>query len=154
MSSTVIGLIVIIIALAILIGIAVLALRRRQPRAPFELREIPAQHVSLYEGRVEELERMFVAQPREAVAGARLMVDDLMTRMGYPVRVNEQERLQDLRYQHRHHMERYRTGFHLRDGASTEQLRRALRDYLDMARDLMRGGAGQRDSSGSRRLAG
>jgi hypothetical protein len=143
-----------IVALVILAAIVFVAWRSRRGRAPFEVRSIPREQAGLYEGRMEELEKMFVQQPREAVAGARVLVDDLMTRMGYPVRVNDQERLHDLRYQHRHHMERYRTGLGLRDGASTEQLRRALGSYLDMARDLLRGGEGERGASRSRRLAG
>jgi hypothetical protein len=145
---------VVIVALVVLAAVVFFAWRSRRGRAPFEVRPIPTQQTNLYEGRMEELEKMFIAQPREAVAGARVLVDDVMTRMGYPVRVNEHERLQDLRHQHRHHMERYRTGLELRDGANTEQLRRALRDYLDMSRDLLRGGEGERGASRTRRLAG
>jgi ElaB/YqjD/DUF883 family membrane-anchored ribosome-binding protein len=155
MSNSLLWVIVGIVALLVIIAVVVYAMSRRR-RAPFEVRPVPENYVAQYQDRIDELERMFVNQPREAVAAAKLLVDDLLTRMGYPVRMNEQERLRDLKYQHRQHMDRYRTGVGLKDTASTEQLRRALRNYLEMTREML-SEHGQRQgetAEGSRRLAG
>lgn len=86
---------------------------------------------------------MFVSQPREAVAAARLLVDEMLTRMGYPVRLTASERARDLRGQNRTHSDRYRIAGALRDDANTEEMRRALKGYLDTARDILAEAAGR-----------
>jgi hypothetical protein len=101
--------------------------------------------VETRESRIDEIERMFVSQPREAVAAARLLVDEMLTKMGYPVRLTPSERARDLRAFNRAHSDRYRTAGELKDDANTEEMRRALKGYLDTARDIVaeaRGRAG------------
>ena len=128
--------VVVVAAIAILLLIALMGVMRRRTTRPFETRMFPANYVEPYENRIEELERMFVSQPREAVAGARLLVDDMLTRMGYPVRINNEERVRDLRHFNRTHSDRYRLATGLKANPTTEDLRRSLQAYLDTAREL------------------
>jgi hypothetical protein len=127
--------VVVVVAIAVLLLIAFMGVMRRRTR-PFETRMFPQNYVEPYERRIEEMERLFVSQPREAVAGARLMVDDMLARMGYPVRISNEERVRDLRHFNRTHADRYRLASGLKSNPSTEDLRRSLQAYLDTARDL------------------
>jgi hypothetical protein len=127
--------VVVVAAIAILLVVALMGIMRRRTR-PFQTSMFPATYVEPYENRIEELERLFVSQPREAVAGARLLVDDMLTRMGYPVRISNEERVRDLRHYNRAHADRYRAATGLKSNPTTEDLRRSLQGYLDTAREL------------------
>ena len=127
--------VVVVVAIAVLLLIALTAVMKRRVR-PFETHMFPANYVEPYERRIDEVERMFVAQPRESVAAAKLMVDDMLTRMGYPVRISNDERVRDLRHFSRTHSERYRLATRLKADPTTEDLRRSLQAYLDTAREL------------------
>jgi hypothetical protein len=135
MSRELILVIVVLAAIAVLLGLAIYGMRRRRGR-PFEVHAFGQNYVEPYERRIEEVERMFVSQPREAVAAAKLLVDDMLTRMGYPVRMSAEERVRDLKHFNRTHADRYRTA-NLRNDPSTEEMRRALQSYLETARDLV-----------------
>ena len=136
MAHQVIWVVIVVAAIAVLLGIALFgAFRRRQ--APFETRMFPQNYVEPYDRRIAEIERMFVSQPREAVAAAKLLVDDMLTRMGYPVRISNEERVRDLRHFNRGHSDRYKVATSLKSDPSTEDLRRSLQAYLDTARDLL-----------------
>lgn len=107
-------------------------------RAPaFRTRSLPVGYFNAYQARITELQAMFVEQPREAVASAKHMVEDLMVRLGYPTRLTEDERRTDLASVERRHGDWYRTGTTLRPDATTEELRRSLRAYCELARDLI-----------------
>ncbi len=127
--------VVVAVAIAVLLLIALTAVMKRRVK-PFETRMFPANYVEPYERRIDEVERMFVAQPREAVAAAKLLVDDMLTRMGYPVRISNEERVRDLRHFSRTQSDRYRLATGLKANPTTEDLRRSLQAYLDTARDL------------------
>jgi hypothetical protein len=151
--------IVIVIVALILLGIAVYFSRRGRRRRDFEVRQLPPELVSSYQGRIAELESMFVSQPREAVAAARLMVDDMLVRMGYPVRLNDDERIRDLQGTDSSLGERYRLGTSLKNDATTEQLRRAMQSYLEISRNLTGSAAApeqaaEAQQTGRPRLAG
>lgn len=136
MDHQILWVVIVVAAIAVLLGIALFgALRGR--RAPFETRMFPQNYVEPYERRIAEIERMFVSQPREAVAAAKLLVDDMLTRMGYPVRISNEERVRDLRHRSRAHADRYKLASGLKSDPSTEDLRRSLQAYLDTARDLL-----------------
>ncbi len=126
-----------VVAAAILVAVAVVGAGRRRRRAPFPIHRFPEDLIQPYEHRVEEIERMFVDRPREAVAAARLLVDDMLTRMGFPVRISGEERARDLRHVDREWSAAYRTASAVRPDASTEQLRRSLQACLTTARDLL-----------------
>src|SRR5438477_2614181 len=127
--------VVVVVAIAVLLLIALTSVMRRRNK-PFQTQMFPANYVEPYERRIDEVERMFVAQPRESVAAAKLMVDDMLTRMGYPVRISNDERVRDLRHFSRTHSERYRLATRLKADPTTEDLRRSLQAYLDTAREL------------------
>src|SRR2546423_1844498 len=73
MSRELVWLIVVVVAIVILALIVIAAISRRRSK-PFETRAIPADLVSTYESRIPEIEQMFVNQPREAVAAAKMLV--------------------------------------------------------------------------------
>ncbi len=130
-------LVVVVAAIAILLAIALFGALGRRRRAPFETRMFPENYIDPYHRRIDEIERMFVNQPREAVAAAKLLVDDMLTRQGYPVRISNEERVRDMRHNNRTHADRYRLATSLKSDPSTEDLRRALQAYLETARDLV-----------------
>jgi len=127
--------VVVVVAIAVLLLIALAAVMKRRVK-PFQTRMFPANYVDPYERRIDEVGRMFVAQPRESVAAAKLLVDDMLTRMGYPVRISNEERVRDVRHFSRTHSERYRLATSLKSNPTTEDLRRSLQAYLDTAREL------------------
>jgi hypothetical protein len=127
--------VVVVVAIAVLLLIALGAVMKRRVK-PFQTRMFPANYVEPYERRIDEVERMFVSQPRESVAAAKLLVDDMLTRMGYPVRISNEERVRDMRHFGRTHSERYRLATSLKANPTTEDLRRSLQAYLDTAREL------------------
>jgi hypothetical protein len=137
MQNTVLWLIVAIVVVVI-IALAVIGLMRsRGRRVGFEPRALAVEDLEGREERIDEIERMFVHQPREAVAAARLLVDEMLTRMGYPVRLTAVERSRDLGHFNRGYADRYKSAGELRDDASTEEMRRALKGYLDTAREIV-----------------
>jgi hypothetical protein len=81
-----------------------------------------------------------VSQPREAVAAAKMLVDDMYTRMGYPARMHPSERGRDIGYFNRDHAHHYRFAGGLKQDATTEEMRRGLRGLLDIARSLINDG--------------
>jgi hypothetical protein len=128
---------IVVIAAIVILAIIVLAAVVRRRRKPFDLRPLPADLLHNYESRIPEIEQMFVNQPREAVAAARMLVDDMYARMGYPARMHHSERVRDIRHFNRDHAHHYGFAANLKQDATTEEMRRALRGLLDTARSLM-----------------
>ncbi len=128
--------VLVVAVIAVLLGLAVTGMRTRRS-APFETHVFPANYLDPYARRIEEIERMFVSQPREAVAAAKLLVDDMLTRQGYPVRMSPEERVRDMRHFGRERSDRYRTASGLKNDATTEDMRRALQHYLGMAQEMI-----------------
>src|SRR3982074_15011 len=142
-------LIVVIVAIVIIVLVVIgLMVGRGGRRAGFEPHALPPEELEDREQRIDEIERMFVNQPRDAVAAARLLVDEMLNLMGYPVRLTSNERARDLAHFNRAHADRIRTAGAIRDDANTEEMRRALKGYLDTARDIVgeaRGRTGARE---------
>lgn len=130
---------VIVVAVAVILLIAIIArfFTSRRPRPTFSVRSLPVNYLAVYRARVSELQAMFVNNPREAVASAKQMVDDMTMRIGYPTRLTDQERLADIASVDRSQADRYRLGLALKPESTTEELRRALQSYLDLARDIL-----------------
>lgn len=133
----IIWMVVIAIAVILLVAIIVRAVSARRSRPAFSVRALPASYVGAYQARITELQGMFVDHPREAVAGAKQLVDDMTMRMGYPTRMTDRERLDDMTSVDRRHGERYGVGLGLKTESTTEEMRRALQSYLDLCRDLL-----------------
>ncbi len=137
----------VVLALLVLLGVLLTRGRRSLP----SMRPLPPNLIQPYESRLPELERLFVSQPREAVAAAKLLVDDMLNRMGYPVRMGNDERVRDLRGRHRPLGEMYRRASSMKGEPSTEQLRRSLQDYLEIARRLLAEASSEAQSLAIRR---
>jgi hypothetical protein len=148
--------IVIAVAVVLLVAIVARAINARRSRPAFSVRGLPASYVGAYQSRMSELQAMFVEHPREAVAGCKQLVDDMTTRMGYPTRLSDRERLTDISSVDRTHGERYKVGMGLKAESTTEEMRRAMQAYLDMARDLLDRGSRERaaETEGRPEIAG
>jgi hypothetical protein len=135
--------VVVVVAILLLLAILIRAVNGRRARPAFETRALPASYAGAYEARMTELQAMFVNHPRDAVAGAKQLVDDMTIRMGYPTRLTDRERLTDMASVDRRHADRYRSGLALKPDSTTEEMRRVLQSYLDLGRDLV--GRGKAD---------
>jgi hypothetical protein len=146
---------VVVVAIALVFALIVRAFANRRSRPVFETRAIPASYHAAYAGRMTELQAMFVEHPREAVAGAKQLVDDMTMRMGYPTRLTDAERMTDIASVDRRNADRYRTGMALKPDSTTEEMRRALQSYLDLGRRLLERSAPERaaEAEGSREIA-
>jgi hypothetical protein len=139
---------------ALVVLMAVTAVRRRGGR-DFEVRPLPADRLAPYRRRLDELETLFVTRPRQAVAGARQVVDDILAQMGYPARLGRDDRVRDIAFTNRGHASRYRTAVVVGDRSSTEEMRQAMVHLLAMGRDLVAESAAPPDRQTSeRQLAG
>jgi hypothetical protein len=148
--------IVVVVAIALVLALIVRAFANRRARPVFETRALPASYHAAYAGRMTELQAMFVEHPREAVAGAKQLVDDMTMRMGYPTRLTDAERMTDIASVDRRHADRYRTGMALKPDSTTEEMRRALQSYLDLGRSLLERSAPESaaEAESSRQIAG
>ena len=148
--NSILWVIVIAIAVILLVAIIVRAITSRRPHPAFKTRGLPASYLGAYQSRITELQAMFVDHPREAVAGAKQLVDDMTMRMGYPTRMTDRERLDDMASVDRSHAERYKVGLGLKSESTTEEMRRALQNYLDLARALLDRSANDRTAEQGR----
>jgi hypothetical protein len=151
--------VIVAIAAVVILAIIIIAAVVRRRRKPFSTRELPGELLGGYENRIPEIEQMFVNQPREAMAAARMLVDDMYTRMGYPARMHASERVRDIRSFNRDHAHRYRMAADLKKDATTEEMRRALRAQLEIARSLIADGrrtsvTAEAETARNRELAG
>jgi hypothetical protein len=148
--------VVVAVAIVLVLAIVVRAFSGRSRRAKFETRGLPASYYPAYQSRLTELQAMFVTHPREAVAGARQLVDDMMMRMGYPTRLTDRERLTDMATVERRHADRYKAGLNLKQDSTTEEMRRAMQSYIDLAHDLLNRSIPEqaRELEGRREIAG
>jgi hypothetical protein len=137
MTAVILWAVVFVVATLLLLALVVRAVNNRRGRPSFETRSLPASYVGAFEARMTELQAMFVNHPWEAVAGAKQLVDDMTMRMGYPTRLTDRERMLDMASVDRKHGERYSTGLALKPDSTTEEMRRALKAHLDLARDLL-----------------
>ena len=108
---------------------AVLLLRTRGRRSAPGSRPLPGTLVEPYKSRLPEIERQ---QPQEAAASAKLLVDDMLNRMGYPVRMATEERVRDLRGRRRAIADLYKEAA----GPKSEP-QESLQRYLEIARRLL-----------------
>ena len=146
----------VVLFVAVLVAwMTVTAVRRRQERRDFEVRPLPAERVAPYRQRLDELETLFVTRPRQAVAGARQVVDDMLAQMGYPARLGRDDRVRDIAFTNRGHAMRYRTAVVVGERSSTEEMRQAMLHLLAMGRDLVGGAtAPETRPASERKLAG
>jgi len=129
----------VVLFMAVLLALmAVTAVRGRRGRE-FEVRPLPADRLPPYRRRLDELETLFVTRPRQAVVGARQVVDDMLAQMGYPARLGRDDRVRDIAFTNRGHARRYRTAVVVGERSSTEEMRQAMVHLLAIGRDLVAG---------------
>ena len=146
----------VVVGVAILLALVLIArfIGSRRARPAFETRPLPDSYLGPYEARMDELRSMFVNNPREAVAGAKQLVDDMTMRMGYPARMTDRERLTDMAAVDRRHADRYRSGVELKPDSTTEEMRRVLQSYLDLGRELLGRKEPTAEADSRRQIAG
>src|SRR2546423_9052941 len=118
-----VGIAIVVAVIVVLIAIA--AVRRRRERRDFEVRPLPADRAESYAQRLDELERAFVTRPRQSVATARQVVDDMLAQKGYPARLGSDGRARDIAHSNRSHASRYRAAAVVDDRSTTEEMRQA-----------------------------
>ena len=112
-------------------------------RAHQEIAACACRAIGRYTAWMACLRGCFVHRRREAVAGAKRLGEDMTMRMGYPTRMTDRERMADMASVDRKHADRYATGLALKPDSTTEEMRRTLLSYLDLARDLLSRGAAE-----------
>ena len=118
---------------------------REHRHSQFELKAIPPENRERYRAEWNRVQERFVDEPAEAVAEADRLVNVVVSDLGYPAEGYDRQ-LADLSVQHAHTVEHYRTAHdaHVRDGVSTDDLRKALLSYRKVFDELLDNGAGQR----------
>lgn len=115
---------------------------REQRRTDMSIRALSPADRSRYERDWEQLQGQFVDDPFMAVAGADRLIQSVMVDEGYPVE-DFDLRAADLSVDHPRVVENYRRGHELamasanREGAGTEDLRRAMQHYRSLFAELI-----------------
>lgn len=136
----------VVLFVAVLVALMAVTAVRRRGRPDFEVRPLPAGNVAPYRRRLDDAEALFVTKPRQAVAAARQVVDDMLAQMGYPARLGHDDRVRDIASTNRDHARRYRTAVVVGERSSTEEMRQAMLHLLALGRDL----AGAKGAPGAR----
>ena len=117
-------------------------LRQREQRVThMDIRELAPEQRRQYAERWKAVQADFVDSPETAIITADDLVQEVMTRRGYPVADFEQ-RAADLSVQHPDFVENYRKAHatseaHRRQPRSTEELRQAMIHYRALFSDLL-----------------
>jgi hypothetical protein len=114
---------------------------REERREGFEVRPLPDPARKRYIDSWKEVQAQFVDDPRGAVGSADTLLQLVMRERGYPVDDFEQ-RAADISVDYPDVVENYRSGHRLweankQDGASTEDLRLAMRHYRALFEELV-----------------
>jgi cell division septation protein DedD len=133
-TATWIGVAIIVAIVVVLTAVAAVRRRRHQD---FDVRPLPAERAEPYTRRLDDLERMFVTQPRQALAGVRQAVDEMLALKGYPARLGPDGRARDIASTNRGHASRYRSAAVVDDRSTTEEMRQAMEHLLSMGRELV-----------------
>jgi hypothetical protein len=139
-------------------------LRAREKRvASYKIVPLPRAERDKYRETWRGVQGEFVDQPEKAVMDADRLVQEVMSRCGYPLRDFEQA-AEDLSVDHPHVVENYRCAYRIaersrRGSADTEDLRQAVVYYRALFEDLLeeeprsteraKGGARLRETSHS-----
>ncbi|RJQ81818.1 hypothetical protein D5S17_04400 [Pseudonocardiaceae bacterium YIM PH 21723] len=125
---------------------------RERRHAELDIRPLSASARERYGKQWASIQEKFVDQPTVAVDEADRVLDALMAERGYPTEDHEQQ-VADLSVRHARTLEHYRAAHgtrHVRDTASTEDLRGAMVHYRTVFEDLLADGADSRERNGGR----
>jgi len=120
---------------------------RERRHSEYELHPIPAENRDKYRAEWTDVQERFVDDPVDAVAKADRLVNTLVAEQGYPSKGYDQQ-LADLSVRHAHTVEHYRSAheIHVRQDATTDELRTALIGYRKVFADLLDNGVAERHS--------
>lgn len=118
---------------------------REHRHSLLDLKPIPQQNRDRYRAEWNEVQERFVDAPVEAVADADRLVNAVVSDLGYPSEGYDRQ-LADLSVRHAHTVEHYRAAHdtHVREDASTDDLRNALIGYRKVFNDLLDNGVESR----------
>ena len=114
---------------------------REKRHQEFELKPLDPQARERYVERWRQTQEQFVDDPEGAVGQADGLIQEVMRERGYPVE-NFEQRSADISVDHPRVVENYREGHRLAgksegNGASTEDLRHAMRHYRALFEELV-----------------
>ena len=126
------------VAVAVLVLLLVMALRRRRG-TKLDVRKLDSAESQRYVDEFATIEREFVDHPDQAVARAKGMVEEVMRRMGFPDRIDVQQRVRDVNSHDRNAAASLGAADkNLRNaGQDTDRLRKALQSYRDVLHRLL-----------------
>ena len=117
---------VIIGAVVLLALVVLLVLARRRRRPKLEVHKLDGAESQRYADEFAALEQDFVHQPEQSAARARGVCEEVMRRMGFPDRIDSQQRVRDL------------AGYDREAAASLEAADKELRGSTDDTERLRR----------------
>ena len=125
---------VVVVALVVLL---VLASRRRRPK--LDLHKLDAGESQRYADEFAALEQDFVQQPEQSAARARGVCEEVMRRMGFPDRIESQQRVRDLAGYDREAAAALEAADKELHGSTdnTERLRRIVQQYRKVLNRLL-----------------
>jgi hypothetical protein len=120
---------------------------RERRHSEYNLRPIPAENREKYRAEWNGVQEQFVDDPVGAVKEADRLVNVVVAELGYPTEGYDRQ-LADLSVRHAHTVEHYRSAHdtHVRQDASTDDLRTALIGYRKVFEDLLEHGVDGRHS--------
>ncbi len=125
---------VVLLALVLLLF---LASRRRKPK--LDLHKLEATEGQRYADEFAALEQDFIHQPEQSAARAKGLCEEVMRRMGFPDRIDSQQRIHDLAGYDREAASALATADKELRGstADTERLRRIVQEYRKVLNRLI-----------------
>lgn len=137
LSNRNLAILAVVVVVAVLAVLLLLARRRRGPR--LDVHKLDSVQGQRYVEEFAAIERDFVDHPDQATARAKGIVEEVMRRMGFPDRIDGEQRVKDLAgYDREAAASLAAADKDLRGGAGdTEKLRRVLQSYRDVLHRLV-----------------
>ncbi|MHB8507240.1 MAG: hypothetical protein ACYDGR_01145 [Candidatus Dormibacteria bacterium] len=131
--------IVLIAVVVVAVVIVLMALARRSGRGRLSLTVLPDAEVERYVQEMEAVVSTFVDEPQQAAARARGLVEEVMRRMGFPDRIEREQRVKDLAGHDREaarHLASADAGLRQR-AEDTEELRKVVQAYREVLHRIL-----------------
>jgi hypothetical protein len=123
----------------LIVALVIVALTRRKGTPTIEVQPLAEPDTARYLEHMEAVEREFVDNPQQAAARARGLVEEVMRRMGFPDRLEREQRFKDVS----HHDTAAAKALQVADVElkkhpnDTEALRRVVQAYREVLRRLL-----------------
>lgn len=127
-----------LLVLALVAIALIVAARRRGPR--LELKELSRLEAARYLEELDAVERQFVDNPQQAAARARGIAEEVLRRMGFPDRIDAEQKARDLARHDGDAAKAIREADQdlRRHSGDTERLRRSVQRYRDAVQRLLK----------------